>query len=856
MDEDKIPEDIIETPVVEVLENAVAQSHSRIVEDRTIEKVMQDSYLRYSMSVIIDRALPDVRDGLKPVHRRILYTMHDSGLRSTSRHRKSATVVGDVMGKYHPHGDSSIYDAMVRMAQPWSMRYMLVNGQGNFGSMDGDPPAAYRYTEAKMERLADELLADIDKETVDFRENYDGTKQEPSVLPAKLPNLLLNGQLGIAVGMATNIPPHNLGELIDATIHQIENPDATVDDLLQFVQGPDFPTGGIIYGKESLRTAYVTGRGGVVVRGVAEISENSKGKQQIVISEIPYGLNKASLIEKIADLYKEKKIMGIADLRDESARGVVKIVIDLKRDAFPKKLLNQLFKLTPLQGSFNFNMMALIDGIQPRVLGLQDIIQEHIKHRQVVVRRRTEYELRKAKDRAHILDGLKIALDNIDEVIKTIRASETTDEAQANLIKQFKLSELQAKAILAMQLRTLAGLERKKIEDELAELMKLITELELILADEKRVLTIIKDEFKEIRKQFADERRTVIIPQELGKFSEEELIPNEQVVVTMTSASYIKRSNALEYRKQNRGGKGKRGMATREEDIVKHLVLANTHDFLLFFTDKGRVFRMKTYEIPASGLTTKGVAIVNLLQLQPDEVVTSIIRSDSKSESGYLFMCTLNGVVKKTAVEAYKNVRSSGMIAINLDEKDELRWVTQSDGTNEVIITTQQGQAIRFHENNVRAMGRVSRGVRGIRLRKDDRVIGMDIVNDNASIFVLSKNGYGKRTKVAQFTPHARGGVGIRSAVVNNKTGQLIGVASLNNDASQEIIIISTQGQTIRLGLNDISEISRATQGVRVMRLNGDDTVASIGLVDAEEPEETDEDKSTTEKDTKSSKNT
>ena len=854
MDEDDKPQiENIDAPIVEVLETP-AQKHSRTVEDRTIEKVMEDSYLRYSMSVIIDRALPDVRDGLKPVHRRILYTMHDSGLRSTSRHRKSATVVGDVMGKYHPHGDSSIYDAMVRMAQPWSMRYMLVNGQGNFGSMDGDPPAAYRYTEAKMERLADELLADIDKETVDFRENYDGTKQEPSVLPAKLPNLLLNGQLGIAVGMATNIPPHNLGELIDATIHQIDNPDATVDDLLQYVQGPDFPTGGIIYGKESLRTAYATGRGGVVVRGVAEIIENDKGKTQIVISEIPYGLNKASLIEKIADLYKEKKITGISDLRDESARGVVNIVIDLKRDAFPKKLLNQLFKLTPLQGSFNFNMMALIDGIQPRVLGLQDIIQEHIKHRQIVVRRRTEYELRKAKDRAHILDGLKIALDHIDEVIKTIRASETTEEAQENLIKQFELSELQAKAILAMQLRTLAGLERQKIEDELVELMKLISGLELILADENKVLTIIKDEFNEIRKQFADERRTVIVPQELGKFSEEELIPNEQVVVTMTSASYIKRSNALEYRKQNRGGKGKRGMATREEDIVKHLLLANTHDYLLFFTDKGRVFRMKTYEVPASGLTTKGVAIVNLLQLQPDEVVTSIIRSDSKSESGFLFMCTLNGVVKKTAVEAYKNVRSSGMIAINLDDKDELRWVKQSDGINEVIITTQQGQAIRFHEDNVRAMGRVSRGVRGIRLRKDDRVIGMDIVNDNASIFVLSKNGYGKRTKVAQFTPHARGGVGIRSAVVNSKTGQLIGVASLNNDASQEIIIISNQGQTIRLGLNDISEISRATQGVRVMRLNGDDTVASIGLVDAEEPEESDEDKSTTEKDTKSSK--
>jgi DNA gyrase subunit A len=850
MDDNNKPDETVETPVVEVLEKA-PQTHSRIVEDRTVEKVMQDSYLRYSMSVIIDRALPDVRDGLKPVHRRILYTMHDSGLRSTSRHRKSATVVGDVMGKYHPHGDSSIYDAMVRMAQPWSMRYMLVNGQGNFGSMDGDPPAAYRYTEAKMERLADEILADIDKETVDFRENYDGTKQEPSVLPAKLPNLLLNGQLGIAVGMATNIPPHNLGELLDATMYQIDHPDATVDDLLQFVQGPDFPTGGIIYGKESLRTAYATGRGGVVVRGVAEVVENAKGKQQIVISEIPYGLNKASLLEKIADLYKEKKIAGISDLRDESARGEVKIVIDLKRDAFPKKLLNQLFKLTPLQGSFNFNMMALIDGIQPRVLGLQDIIQEHIKHRQVVIRRRTEYELRKAKDRAHILDGLKIALDHIDEVIATIRASETTDEAQANLIKKFKLSELQAKAILAMQLRTLAGLERKKIEDELAELLKTIAELELILADENRVLTIIKDEFKELKKQFADERRTKIIPQELGKFSEEELIPNEQVVVTMTSASYIKRSNALEYRKQNRGGKGKRGMATREEDIVRHLVLANTHDFLLFFTDKGRVFRMKTYEIPASGLTTKGVAVVNLLQLQPDEVVTSIVRSDSKAENGFLFMCTTRGVVKKTAIEAYKNVRSSGMIAINLDDGDQLRWVKNTNGKDEVIISTEQGQAIRFSEDNVRAMGRVSRGVRGIRLRKEDRVIGMDIVDENASIFVLSQNGYGKRTKVAQFTPHARGGVGIRSAVVNNKTGQLIGVASLNNDASQEVIIISKQGQTIRLGLNDISEISRATQGVRVMRLNGDDTVASIGLVDAEEPEEESDEKTTTKKDDK-----
>ena len=641
--------------------------------------------------------------------------------------------------------------------------------------------------------------------------------------------------------MATNIPPHNLGELLDATIHQIDNPEATVDDLLQFVKGPDFPTGGIIYGNESLRTAYATGRGGVVVRGVAEIVENDKGKTQIIISEIPFGLNKASLIEKIADLHKEKKIVGLADLRDESARGVVRIVVDLKRDAFPKKLLNQLFKLTPLQGSFNFNMMALIDGIQPRVLGLQDIIVEHIKHRQVVVRRRTQFELGKAKDRAHILEGLKIALDHIDEVIKTIRASKSSEEAQANLIKQFKLSEIQAKAILAMQLRALTGLERQKIEEELAELLKLIAELEAILADEKRVLKIIKAEFEELKATYANERRTVIIPQELGKFSEEELIPNEQVVVTMTAANYIKRSSANEYHKQGRGGKGKRGMTTREEDMVKQLILANTHDFLLFFTDRGRVFRIKTYEVPSTGLSAKGVAIANLLQLHPDEEITSIITHPSDAKDGFMFMSTLRGVVKKTSVEAYKNVRSSGLIAINLDEGDQLRWVKHTTGDNEIIISTQQGQAIRFHESGVRAMGRVSRGVRGIRLRAGDEAIGMVVVEDDANIFVISEFGYGKRTKVAQFTAHARGGVGIRSAIVNNKTGKLMGVASLKVGDDQEIIIISKAGQTIRLGMGNIPEISRATQGVRVMRLKDDDSVASMGLVKAEPPEDEDE---------------
>jgi DNA gyrase subunit A len=821
---------------------ATHHDHSRIVEGRTVENVMEDSYLRYSMSVIISRALPDVRDGLKPVHRRILYSMNSEGLRSSSRHRKSANVVGSVMGKYHPHGDSSIYDAMVRMAQPWSMRYMLINGQGNFGSMDGDPPAAMRYTEAKMAKVADELLVDIDKETVEFAENYDGTTTEPRVLPARLPNLLLNGQLGIAVGMATNIPPHNLSELIDATITQIKKPDATLDDLLEHVKGPDFPTGGTVYGHDSIRTAYATGRGGVVVRGTAEVAENAKGRSQIIITEIPYAVNKEGLIIKIADLVNDKKISGIRDIRDESARGNVRIVIDLKKDAYPKKLLNQLYKLTPLQMSFHYNMLALIDGIQPRILGLQDIIQEHIKHRRVVVRRRTEYELRKAKERAHILEGLKIALDHIDEVIATIRASDTTEEAQANLMKQFKLSEIQARAILAMQLRTLAGLERKKIEDELAELLKTIAELEAILADEQRILAIIVDEFKDLKKQYGDERRTKVVPQELGRLGDEDLIPDEQVVVTLTSANYIKRSQVGDYRKQNRGGKGKRGMVTREEDVIEHVVNASTHDFLLFFTNKGRVFRLKTYEVPAVGLNAKGVALVNLLQLQPEETVSSVINVSKQNDSGNLLMCTVRGVVKKTPFEQYKNVRSSGLIAINLDEGDELKWIRMTTGDNEVVISTKQGQAIRFHEKDARPMGRVSRGVRGIRLRTDDHVIGMDVVEKDTSIFVISDQGYGKRTKVAQFTAHARGGVGIRSAVVNTKTGALVGVKALGGDDTQEVIIISKNGQTIRLGLKDIPELGRATQGVRIMRLNDGDRVVSLALVDkAEEVEEDDE---------------
>lgn len=820
---------------VEHAADVLDSGHSRSVELRTVENIMEDSYLRYSMSVIIDRALPDVRDGMKPVHRRILYSMNEDGLRSGARHRKSANVVGAVMGKYHPHGDSSIYDAMVRMAQPWAMRYTLVNGQGNFGSMDGDPPAAMRYTEAKMARLADETLADIDKDTVDFRENYDGTTTEPTVLPARLPNLLLNGQLGIAVGMATNIPPHNLSELIDAEVTLIDNPDATLDDLLVHIKGPDFPTGGIIYGKESIRTAYATGRGGVVTRGIAEIVDNAKGKNQIVITEIPYGLNKETLVLKIAELANTKKVTGISDLRDETARGNVRIVIDLKRDAYPKKLLNQLYKLTPLQSTFHFNMMALIDGIQPRILGLQDILSEHIKHRRVVIRRRTEFELRKARERAHILEGLKIALDHIDEVITTIRASQTTEEAGRNLMEKFSLSEIQARAILAMQLRTLAGLERQKIENELAELLKLIEKLEAILGDEKKILKIIRAELLELKKQYGDERRTKVMPNELGKMSDEDLIADEQMAVTLTAANYIKRSPLAEYKKQGRGGKGRRGMATREEDVIEHVVNASTHDYLLFFTNKGRVFRMKTYEVPAVGLNAKGVAIVNLLQLQPAETVTSVINVSKTNDAKNLIMCTVRGVVKKTPFEQYQNVRTSGLIAINLDSGDELKWIRMTSGDNEVVISTSLGQAIRFHEKDARPMGRVSRGVRGIRLRPGDHVIGMDVVEEGSSIFVISKFGYGKRTKVAQFTPHARGGVGIRSAIVNAKTGDLMGVKTLGDHDDQEVIIISKSGQTIRLGIKDIPALGRATQGVRIMRLNGSDEVVSLALVEKSE---------------------
>ena len=826
-----------EHELIEATPDMVTEASAGL-ERRRLENVMQDNFFRYSMSVIVDRALPDVRDGLKPVHRRILYSMNQNGNRSTAKFVKSARIIGDVMGKYHPHGDSAIYDSMVRLAQDWAMRYTLVQGQGNFGSMDGDPPAAHRYTEARLDKPAEELLTDIEKETVDFKDNFDGSEREPIVLPAKLPNLLLNGQIGIAVGMATSIPTHNLGELVDATIELIDNPEATVDDLLQHVKGPDFPTGAIVYGGAPMRQAYATGRGSVMMRAVAEIQETKRGRHQIVVTEIPYGVNKATLIEKIGELHKEKRVQ-LADLRDESSRGKVRIVIELKKDAYPKKVLNQLYKLTALQTSFNYNMLALVNTMQPRILGLHDILSEFVKHRQSVVRRRTEFELKKAKARAHILEGYKIALDHIDEVIKTIRASKTQDEAEKNLRAKFGLSEIQAKAILAMQLRRLTGLEREAVENELRELLKLIARLEAILADEQEILNIIKTELLEMKEKYGDERRSKIINHELGKFSDEELIPEEDAVVLLTTENYIKRTLASDYRKQNRGGKGKRGMTTKEEDIIAQIVPASTHDYLLFFTNKGRVFRLKAYEVPAASLSAKGVAAVNLLQMQPEEKITAIIKHEKNvSDAGYLFMATKNGTVKKTPLSDYANIRTNGLIAIKLDDGDELKWIKKTDGESDVIISTSAGQAIRFNEKDARPMGRAARGVRGVRLRPNDRVVGMDIVtSDDQTLLVISEQGFGKRTKVTNFPSHKRGGVGIKAAIVTAKTGPIISVQTIDPTMT-DAILVSQNGQTIRISLKDIKLLGRTTQGVTIMRLGDNDAVSSIGLMEERSSEE------------------
>ena len=808
----------------------------RGIEKSTVERVMEDSFLKYSMSVIIDRALPDVRDGLKPVNRRILYAMNKNGWRAPHATVKSAKIVGEVMGNYHPHGDSSIYDAMVNLAQPWKMRYTLVEGQGNFGSMDGDEPAASRYTEARMDKIGGELLSDIDKETVDFRDNFDGTEKEPVVLPSAVPNILLNGQMGIAVGMATNIPPHNLGEVVDATVAQIDNPEITLDELLTHIKGPDFPTGAEVYGGAPMRQAYETGRGSVTIRAVVSIEERKNGRYSIIITEVPYGMSKEGFVDKVRELVLAKKITHIADARDESARGKVRVVVELKKDAYPKKILNQLYKLTGLQTSFHYNVLALVNGIQPKVMGLKEILAEFIKHRQGVIRRRTEFELRKAKERAHILEGLKIALDHIDEVIKTIR--ESYDDADKRLMERFGLSEIQAAAILAMQLRRLQGLERDKIEEELKQLHELIKKLEAILADENEILRVVKEELLAMKEKYGDERRSKIINHELGKFSDEELIPEEESVILLTSENYIKRTLVSDYRRQNRGGKGKRGMTTKEEDVIDQVVQASSHDYLLFFTNMGRIFRLKAYEVPAASLSAKGVAAVNLLQLQPEEKITAIIKHEKNTnEDGYLFMATKKGTVKKTPVKDYANVRTNGLIAIKLDEGDELRWIKRTTGENDVIISTSAGQAIRFNEKDTRPMGRSARGVRGVRLRPNDSVVGMDIVTgDDQTLLVVSEKGFGKRTKVSNFPSHKRGGVGIKAAVVTAKTGPIISVQTIDPEIT-EALLVSQNGQTIRLGLSDIKLLGRTTQGVTIMRLSDGDAVSSIGLM-ADRPQD------------------
>ena len=816
------------------------------VEELTVENVMEDSFLRYSMSVIIDRALPDVRDGLKPVHRRILYAMYKNGWRAPHATVKSARIVGEVMGKYHPHGDSSIYDAMVNLAQPWKMRYTLVEGQGNFGSMDGDDPAASRYTEARMDKVGAELLADIEKETVDFRDNFDGTEKEPVVLPAALPNILLNGQMGIAVGMATNIPPHNLGEVVDATVALIENPEASLEDLMKHVKGPDFPTGAEVYGGAPMKQAYATGKGSVTIRAVANIEERKNGRFNIVITEVPYGMSKEGFIEKVRQLVLDKKLTHIADARDESARGKIRVVVELKKDAYPKKILNQLYKMTDLQTNFHYNVLALVNGIQPRIMGLKEILVEFIKHRQKVIRRRTEFDLRKAKERAHILEGLKIALDNIDEVIKTIR--ESYDDADKRLMERFGLSEIQAAAILAMQLRRLQGLERDKIEAELQELMALIAKYEEILADEAKILNVVKEELLAMKEKYGDKRRSKIFNHELGRFSEEELIPEEESVILLTAENYIKRVSQTDFRRQNRGGKGKRGMTTKEEDVISQILTTNSHDFLYIFTSQGRMFKMKAYEVPQASLTAKGTAAVNLLNMHPDEKITEIIKynednqqSDDKSDDEadeYLFMATKNGTIKKTAMKNYANVRSNGLITIKLDPGDELKWVKPTTGKNDIIISTSAGQAIRFNEADVRAMGRSAMGVRGMRLRPKDEVVGMDIVTDpKQKLIAVSANGYGKSTLVANFPTHKRGGVGIKVAAVTAKTGPIVAVHTLDPEAS-EVIMMSSNGQAIRVAVKDIPTLGRATQGVRIMRMAEGDTVASIGIVLPEEKEE------------------
>lgn len=808
------------------------ESNSRIKEIN-IAQEMKNSFIDYAMSVIVSRALPDVRDGLKPVHRRILFAMNELGMTSDKPHKKSARIVGEVIGKYHPHGDTAVYETMVRMAQDFSYRYMLVDGHGNFGSIDGDSAAAMRYTEARMSKISTELLRDINRDTIDFGDNYDGSEREPLVLPARFPNLLVNGSSGIAVGMATNIPPHQLGEVIDGVIKVIENPDVEIEQLMEIIKGPDFPTGSLILGKEGIKKAYTTGKGSIIQRAKAFIEEMKNGKSRIIVEEIPFQVNKSRVIEKIAELVRDKRIDGITDLRDESDRTGLRIVIELRRDVNANVILNNLYKLTQLQTSFGVNMLALVHG-QPKVLNLKEMLTHYLNHQKVVIRRRTEFDLRKAEARAHILEGLRIALDHLDEVISLIRSSQTTDEAKNGLMSKFNLSEKQAQAILDMRLQRLTGLEREKIENEYRELLVKIAELKAILADEQKILSIIREELNELKNKFNDSRKTQITFN-LDEIEDEDLIPEEEVVVMITHQGYIKRLPISTYRSQHRGGKGVTGMGTKEDDFVQHLFITNSHKYIMFFSNKGKVYRLKAYEVPELSRTAKGTPIINLIQIEKDEKVNAVFPVKDFTSTHHLFFATAQGIVKKSLLSEYENIRKGGIIAINIREDDELIGVKLTDGNQEIILGTKYGQSIRFSEKDVRNMGRGTSGVKGIQLKNDDLVIGMDIINDDQDILIVTSKGYGKRTPVSEYRAQTRGGKGIKTLNVTKKNGHIVGLDVVTEDG--DLMIVTSSAMVIRIKMKNISSMGRYTQGVRLIRIKENDEVATVERVESNEEE-------------------
>ncbi|HFF2862574.1 TPA: DNA gyrase subunit A [Listeria monocytogenes] len=812
----------------------MAETTNQRITEINLNKEMRTSFLDYAMSVIVARALPDVRDGLKPVHRRILYAMNDLGMTSDKAYKKSARIVGEVIGKYHPHGDTAVYFTMVRMAQDFSYRNMLVDGHGNFGSVDGDMAAAMRYTEARMSKISMELLRDINKDTIDYADNYDGSEREPVILPARFPNLLVNGSSGIAVGMATNIPTHHLGEVIDGVLALSHDPDITIRDLMEYIPGPDFPTAGMIMGRSGIRRAYESGRGSITVRGRVDIEEKKNGKETIVITEIPYQVNKARLVERIAELAREKKIDGITSLNDESDRSGMRIVIEVRRDISASVIVNNLFKMTALQTTFGINMLALVDN-HPKVLNLKEILYHYLEHQKVVIRRRTEFELRKAEARAHILEGLRIALDNIDAIIKLIRGSKTSDVAKEGLMTQFNLSDKQAQAILDMRLQRLTGLEREKIEEEYQNLVALINDLKAILADDERILEIIREELEEIKVKYADKRRTEILAGDLVSLEDEDLIPEEEVAITLTKRGYIKRLPLSTYRSQRRGGRGIQGMSTHEDDFVEHLVATSTHDTLLFFTNTGKVYRSKGYEVPEYGRTAKGIPIINLLGIESQEQVNAVINLSEFTDDSYLFFTTKHGVVKRTTLSQFAKIRQSGLRAVELRENDELISVQMTDGSKNMIIATKHGQSIYFPEENIRVMGRTAAGVRGIRLREDDEVIGMEVLEDDEKVLVVTEKGYGKQTPASQYPLRNRGGMGVKTVTITEKNGNLVAMKTVTGE--EDLMLMTVSGVLIRFEIDTVSQTGRSAMGVKLIRLDEDEKVATVAKVPKEEDE-------------------